>query len=273
MTRVRPCWLGLPALLLVAATATAGVTPAHWRPPAHPTWYWQLTGTINNSRPASIYDIDGFETSRSEVSALHAAGKHVVCYIDVGTWENFRPDAGQFPKSVLGTPNGWPGERWLDIRRLSVLEPIMAARFQMCARKGFDAVEPDNMDGYSNDTGFPLTAAEQLTYDEWVANDVHSLGLAVLQKNDPEQARQLEPYFDGVLDEQCNQYQECSSFNSYLHADKPVLNAEYQRSLYPGFCKADARAGIMGALYNLALDGKLYKPCWSTTSKSHARRR
>jgi hypothetical protein len=235
---------------------------SHWHLPARPTWYWQLDGTINNSEPASIYDVDGFGTSAAEVAKLHSLGKHVVCYIDVGTWENYRPDKGKFPKSVLGKPNGWPGERWLDIRRLSVLEPIMTARFNMCARKRFDAVEPDNIDGFENDTGFRMTARDQLRYDEWVANEVHSLGMAVLQKNDPEQARTLQPYFDGVLDEQCNQYQECGSFKPYLRAGKPVLNAEYQRSLYPGFCSADERAGIMGALYDLGLDGRLYKPCW-----------
>jgi hypothetical protein len=143
-----------------------------------------------------------------------------------------------------------------------VLEPIMTARFRICARKRFDAVEPDNMDGFENDTGFHITARQQLRYDQWVAGEVHSLGMAVLEKNDPEQARALEPFFDGVLDEQCNQYQECGSFEPYLRAGKPVLNAEYQRSLYPGFCRADEHAGIMGALYGLALDGRVYRPCW-----------
>ncbi len=191
----------------VAAAGAARTAPGPWRLPARPTWYWQLQGRVDNSAAASIYDLDGFETSAAEVARLHGLGRHVVCYIDVGTWENFRPDKGEFPKSVLGRPNGWPGERWLDVRRLSVLEPIMTARLRMCARKGFDAVEPDNMDGFENDTGFHITGRQQLRYDEWVAAEVHSLGMAVLEKNDPEQARALEPYFDGVLDEQCNQYQ------------------------------------------------------------------
>jgi hypothetical protein len=147
-----------------------------------------------------------------------------------------------------------------------MLAPIMTARFRMCAQKGFDVVEPDNLDGFQNTTGFPIRATQQLRYDEWVATTVHSLGLAVLQKNDPEQARTLEPYFDGVLDEQCNQYHECGAFNVYLAAGKPVLNAEYQRSLYPGFCAADEHAGIVGALYGPALDGRLYRPCWPTSS-------
>jgi hypothetical protein len=131
----------------------------------------------------------------------------------------------------------------------------------MCARKGFDAVEPDNMDGFENPTGFAITAHQQLTYDRWVAHEVHWLGMAVLEKNDPEQAAQLESSFDGALDEQCNQYHECASFRPYLRAGKPVLNAEYRRRLFPGFCANDRRLGISGALYGLELDGSLFKPC------------
>jgi hypothetical protein len=250
----------IAALILVLSSPTIAL--GWWKPPPRLSWYWQLTGTVNNSQPAAAYDIDGFDNAATEVSTLHGAGKHVICYIDVGTWENWRPDAGRFPGSVLGRDNGWPGERWLDIRQLSTLEPIMTARFRMCAQKNFDAVEPDNMDGWENDTGFSISAQDQLTYDEWVAREAHALGLAVLQKNDPEQATQLQPYFDGVLDEQCNEYSECSSFTPYLRAGKPVLNAEYNLSMSQ-FCPSDNRAGIMGALYNVNLDGTTYQPCWS----------
>jgi hypothetical protein len=232
-----------------------------WIPPQHLTWYWQIQGTVNNGEPVEAYDIDGFENTAAEVAALHAQGKHVICYIDVGTSESYRPDFASFPAAVEGDSNGWPGEKWLDIRQLGVLEPIMTARFQMCREKGFDAVEPDNMDGYENQTGFPLTAAEQVTYDEWVASEVHSLGMAVLQKNDGEQTAQLEPHFDGALDEQCNQYSECSNFQAYLTAGKPVLNAEYSLAT-SAFCAADNAAGIMGARYDLELDGKTFEPCW-----------
>ncbi len=48
-----------------------------------------------------------------------------------------------------------------------------------------------------------------------------------------------------------------------MAAGKPVLNAEYQASSYPGFCSADQSAGIMGALYALALDGSVYRPCFA----------
>lgn len=253
----------MPAAALAAtAAATAGATgQGHWKLPARPTWYWQLQGRIENSRAASVFDVDGFDTGAAEVARLHAAGKHVVCYIDVGTWENWRPDAKSFPKAVLGRPNGWPGERWLDLRQ-PVVRRIMARRFrQQCQAKGFDALEPDNIDEYQANSGFPLTGSDQLHYNEWVARQAHALGLAVLEKNDPDQARALEPHFDGVLAEQCNQYQECSSFEPYLAAGKPVLDAEYR--LPTGrFCRHDRGLGIMAARYNLALNGRVYEPCW-----------
>jgi hypothetical protein len=252
------------ALALLAAFATAAPASAAegpwWHPGQHLTWYWQLQGTVRNGHAVAAYDIDGFENTAAEVAALHAQGKRVICYIDVGTAENFRPDYKQFPRSVLGATNGWPGERWIDIRRLSVIEPIMAARFRMCAEKGFDAVEPDNIEAFSNRSGFPITAAQQLTYNEWVAEAVHSLGMAVLQKNDGVQTQQQWTYFDGALTEQCNQYRECASFTPYLQAGEPVLDAEYALHR-TAFCAKDDAAGIMGARFDLALDGRLYEPC------------
>ena len=238
-----------------------GAVGGRWVPPRALTWYWQLQGAVNNSETVGAYDIDGFDNSAVEVATLHAQGKHVICYIDVGTAENWRPDYSSFPASVLGSPNGWPGERWLDVRQLAVLEPIMTARFQMCRNKGFDAVEPDNMDGYENNSGFPITAAQQLSYDAWVATEVHSLGMAVFQKNDGEQVSQLQPDFDGALTEQCNRYHECANFDPYLAAGKPVLNAEYSLPT-SAFCAADEAAGIMGARYSMALDGSTFEPCW-----------
>jgi len=248
-------------------TASAG---SIWQPTADSSisWNWQLQGTPNLSNHVQMYDIDGFDNTAATVSALHAQGTIAVCYIDLGTWENWRSDAGSFPSSVLGSSNGWPGEKWLDIRQISTLAPIMTARMQMCVQKGFDALEPDNIDGYSNSTGFPLSAQDQLNYNEWIANTAHSLGLSVGLKNDVDQTSQLEPYFDWALDEQCNQYSECNTEKVFTDADKAVFNAEYGSST--SFCAADIAAHINGVRFSVNLDGSTYAPCggWSGTGST-----
>src|SRR3989442_2261340 len=184
--------------------------PGCWHPGLVTSWQWQLSGHLDPSFDVQMYDVDAFETSASQVSALHQAGRTAICYIDAGTWENGRPEAGQFPRRVLGARNGWPGERWLDIRRLSVIGPIMQARMDMCKNKGFDGVEFDNVDAYQNHSGFPLSGADQLRYDTWLANQAHRRGLSVGLKNDLGQVKALLPYFDWALNEQCFQYHECS---------------------------------------------------------------
>ncbi|HLJ34057.1 MAG TPA: endo alpha-1,4 polygalactosaminidase [Ktedonobacteraceae bacterium] len=214
--------------------------PNCWHPALNTSWQWQLQGQIDQSFNVTMYDVDMFDTSASVVASLHSAGRIVICYIDAGTWENWRPDASKFPNSVKGKNNGWPGEKWLDIRQLSILGPIMQARMDLCKSKGFDGVEFDNVDGYTNNTGFPLTYNDQLNYNTWLANQAHTRGLSVALKNDLGQIHDLLPYFDWVLDEQCFQYTECGKLVPFIQANKAVMEVEY--NLAPSqFCpKANA---------------------------------
>ena len=108
-----------------------------------------------------------------------------------------------------------------------MLLPIIDARVAKCASAGFDAVEFDNVDGYTNTTGFALTAADQLMFDESLASIAHSHGLAVGLKNDLDQLGALQPDFDFAINEQCFQYKECSAYAGWLAAGKAVLEVEY----------------------------------------------
>jgi hypothetical protein len=164
-----------------------------------------------------------------------------VCYLSAGTWENWRPDAGAFPKRILGRSNGWPGERWLDIRALGALKPIMRHRVAMCRRKGFDAVEFDNVDGYRNRTGFPLTGAQQLRFDVFLANAAHRHHMSALLKNDLGQIPTLVSYFDAALNEQCFQYRECGPLTTFVDAGKPVFQVEYRLDTSTFCPKANAK--------------------------------
>ncbi len=219
--------------------------PGCWRPPLRVSWQWQLQSPPPVSRllDVQMYDIDAFDAPRSLVRTMHARGMHVVCYISAGTWEKWRPDAKRFPAVVKGNPDGgWPGERWLDIRRLDILRPLMRERIQRCARKGFDGVEFDNVDAYTNDgTGFDLTSADQLRYNVFLADAAHHRGLAAFLKNDLDQIPTLLPYFDAALNEQCFQYAECGKLNRFVEAGKPVFGVEYSLPV-SSFCpRANAR--------------------------------
>ena len=262
-------------LLPLAAAVTAGVllmsscaaersdaAPPRWQPaPTSEPWQWQLQGPIDTSIPADVYEVDGFDVSAQLVERLHGQGRKVICYLDVGSWERFRPDRKLFPKSVIGKRyEGFPDERWLDIRRIDKLARALRGRFEICRRKGFDAVEPDNVNGFTNDTGFPLTARDQLRFNRWVAREVHKRGMSVALKNDPEQARKLVGSFDFAVVEQCFQYRECGRFSPFVAAGKAVFVAEYE--IEPAaYCERAAALGLSAIRKAYELRALPWRPC------------
>lgn len=261
------------------AFGPAGSGPAGiWQPALESPWMWYLDGPLDTGNAAhmgtgardyrgqsapdpSVYDIDGFENPAATVTALHAAGKKVICYISAGSAEDWRPDHGRFPAAVLGKPlDGWPGERWLDIRAVDALAPVMQSRLDMCKQKGFDGVEFDNVDGYANDSGFPLQAAHQIAYLRQLAQWAHTRGLAAGLKNDVEQVPQLWQDFDFAINEECNTYDECDAYTRYFVANgKAVFQAEYALDA-ADFCPAMNQAAINSLKLPLGLDGGR-QPC------------
>ena len=200
-----------------------------WKPSIDLRWQWQLSETpVDLSLEADIYDIDAFDNDAGVVAALHAQGRRVICYLSVGSWEGWRPDKDRFPATVIGKEyEGWPGEKWLDVRQIETLAPIMRERFDLCRDKGFDGIEPDNMDGYTNDTGFPLTYEDQLRYNLWLAQEAHARGLSIGLKNDPDQVTDLVHDFDWALSEDCFVEGWCEDLTPFIQTGKPVLAVEY----------------------------------------------
>ncbi len=199
-----------------------------WRPVPRISWQIQFSGDLDLNIEADMYDFDLFEIDQDVISELHQRGKKVICYFSAGSWEEWRPDAGQFPKEVIGKDyQNWPGEKWLDIRQIGQLAPILRARLDLCKAKGFDGVDPDNLDGFLNDTGFPITANDQLLFNRWLAQEAHSRGLALGLKNDPEQAILLEPDFDWAITESCFSQDWCGMETPFLSSSKSVFAIEY----------------------------------------------
>jgi uncharacterized protein (TIGR03437 family) len=232
--------------------AQSGGSP--WIPPQQISWQWQLTDPVDLSIAAAVYDIDLFTSDASVVQQLHERGRWAICYVSVGTYEPFRPDSDQFPDAVKGRRvSGFPDESWLDIRRLDVLGPIMEARFDLCKAKGFDAVEPDNVDGYDNRSGFDLTYADQLAYNRYIAKIAHDRELSVGLKNDLEQIGDLIGDFDWALNEQCFQYDECETLKPFIDAGKAVFHVEYKLEAAE-FCPAANTLKFNSLKKNIDLD-------------------
>jgi hypothetical protein len=125
--------LVVAGLVLFAARASGqGV----WVPEPGATWQWQITGVVDESLDVDMYDVDLFDAAPAglEIGAgsgvftepgpnagvierLHARGIVVICYVDTGSWEEYRPDAALFPEAALGNRvQGW--REMLNIRGL-----------------------------------------------------------------------------------------------------------------------------------------------------------
>ena len=239
---------------LLTPTSSRGL----WRPEPGQSWQWQLSGLpVDMSVAADIYDLDLFDTSPTTVSQLHVRGRHAICYLSAGSFEEWRPDAGLFPREVIGRAYaGWPGEWWLDIRQMDLLTPILEARLDLCQAKGFDGVEPDNIDAYQAATGFPLAAQDQLFFNRWLASEAHARGLSIGLKNDPDQADELADDFDWALLEDCFAQGWCEALAPFSTWGKMVVAVEYTDSGvdWQEACSQAGRLGFSLVLKNRELD-------------------
>ncbi len=228
-----------------------------WQPKAtaHLSWQWQLnTGDVDTSFAVDVYDIDLFDAPESLIHELHTSSRRVICYFSAGTWEEWRDDAERFPALVKGNElDDWPGERWLDIRRLDVIGPVMKARLDLAVSKGCDGVEPDNVDAYVNNSGFSISYEDQLYYNRWIAQEAHRRGLSVGLKNDIEQVGDLVGDFDWAINEQCFQYMECDVYEAFVQRDKAVFGVEYKGDPVV-FCPAANAAGYSWLKKHVELD-------------------
>jgi len=200
-----------------------------WQPGPGSSWQWQLSGTVEPSQVPQVdmIDVDLFDVPIDTKAALQDQGKVLICSFSAGSWEDWRADAALFPDAAIGDRlQGWAGERWLDIMDPTVRE-LMLARLDQARDQGCDGVEPDNVDGYDNRTGFPLNATEQLDYNRFLADAAHSRGLSVGLKNDLGQLEELQPWFDWGLNEECAAYDECDRLKVFTDQGQAVFHVEY----------------------------------------------
>jgi hypothetical protein len=227
VTTIRYGWQVVP---MPAPAACAGRCwyPPHLDSKGQPMrWDWQIGRVTPLQRTGAaavdIYDIDGFLTTGAEVAAIKTTWQaatlphpRTICYLDLA-WENYRPDAtpgGYFPAPALGNVYfGFPAERWVDFRQLDALKPMLQERIGMCAAKGFDAVELDDIDGFDppSTTGFHLTPGDVQNYLAYAFNLIHDYGMTGLWKNSPYLSSWGREYADGAVVEECYLSKACTA--------------------------------------------------------------
>jgi hypothetical protein len=259
-----------PAIDAGTPDADASIGADDWyRPGPETTWQWQLQGTVNESYQVDLYDIDvsDMDSDPTLITRLQRNGHRVICYFSAGSSEDWRDDFSEFSEAEMGEPLAdWMGERWLDIRSANVRR-IMLARLDVAAGKGCDGVEPDNVDGYSNSTGFPLTADNQLDYNRFLATEAHRRGLAIGLKNDGDQAADLVDDFDFSLNEQCHEFEECEPLLIFLERGKPIFNVEYAEDdaeaerMAAEICPTARSRGVRTLILHSLLDDRFRYSC------------
>ncbi|MBB5638636.1 endo-alpha-1,4-polygalactosaminidase (GH114 family) [Pedobacter cryoconitis] len=237
-----------------------------WQPKPGVTFDWDLDDLKSGDTfTAEVVDVDAFTTTAEQVAALHAQGKKVIAYVSAGTIENDRPDANLLPKEVIGKvyPE-WPKERWLDIRQLEKLKPWLNSRISRIVNKGFDAIEPDNLDGFNAETGFDISINDTKLFCDLLIKLAHDKGLGIGQKNVPELSAEYSKKFDWVLTEDAFQQGWQNDVKPYITQNKPVFAVEYtdstsQSTFTNSVCPAAQSLKYSAILKNRNLDKWVYK--------------
>ncbi len=210
------------------------------------------------------YQIGGAYPPASDVSIVTrdrddppAPGTYSICYVNAfqtqpGTqdyWEREHPDLllRQDDGSPMIDP-GWPDEIIFDIStpdRREALADIVGGWFGGCARDGFWAVEPDNLDTWTRSDG-QLDASDAEAFARLLVGEAHARGLAIAQKNAAE-LLDRDLGFDFAVAEECEVYRECGEYVDAF--DGRVIEIEYTDTDPAAFDRACAeRTGRISIL-------------------------
>jgi hypothetical protein len=182
-----------------------------------------------------------------------------VCYVNAFQTQDDEPgverpdERSAWPKRLvlrrLGDDPNWDGEYLIDLstraqrrRAARWIQPMI----ETCARKGFRAVEYDNLDSWTRLADVPFGRRAALAYAAELTDRAHALGLAVAQKNTPQLTRRQarRAGFDFAVAEECGRYRECGAYRR-LYGDH-VLAIEYGERGFRRACRAvGARVSVV----------------------------
>jgi hypothetical protein len=212
-------------------------------PPVNGQFDYQIGGSYQPAAGVRIVDRD--RTSKP------VSGLYNVCYVNAfqtqayqdGWWKAHHPSLLLRRNGKAVHDPGWPGEIILDTSTGSKRHRLLAVIggwIDGCADKGFDAVEPDNLDSNTRSHHL-LTQSDDMDFAALLAQRAHDDGLAFGQKNDAElgKAARDQVGFDFAIAEECQVYSECHYYTRDYGSR--VIEIEYTdngRSYYNQACAA-----------------------------------
>lgn len=227
---------GLVSGLIPAGAADAERSPVTL-PPLKVDWDYQIGGSYRLPDGVGVVSRD-----RHARPARHA---YSICYINayqtqparIRWWkQNHRRLLLRRADGSYVVDGAW-GENLFDIRTPSKrrdLARIVGRWIDRCARDGFDAVEPDNLDSWTRSARL-LDRDDAFAYARRLVTRAHAAGLAIAQKNAAGAvARGRDVGFDFAVAEECARWSEC---RRYARAyDDHVLVVEYRNVDFAKAC-------------------------------------
>lgn len=122
----------------------------------------------------------------------------------------------------------------------------MRARLDLAVQKGFDGVDPDNVDGWDNRNGLGLTRDHAVDYVLWLAREAHARGLAIGLKNAGDIAPRVLGEMQWAVNEQAVQFGDEEQFVPFVKAGKPVFHVEYPKGEDPENDRQNDRKEVTG---------------------------
>ena len=226
-------------------------------PASSARWFVQLDGPVDITQPADLFYLDAELQDPADLDALHAQGKHYLCYLSAGSLESFRADADEFPDVAVGNPLAdFPREHWLDVRDATVRD-LMARRVTALAALGCDGVPPSSLAVHNADTGFELSASDALDYARWLAERLREAGMSAGLSGPADLTSVLWPSFDFGLGIGCLDRTECREYEPFTEHKKPVLHIELgDQTSAPQICNAAKLLGFSPLISDQAFSGR-----------------
>ena len=247
----RPFAALIAAVTITGASALPGLSADWTAPPPNAKFDYQIGGDYPLPAGVNVVSRDWY------VGEAPPDGVYGICYVNAFQTQADedgvdRPDEhANWPQELvlneLGDDPNWGGEYLIDISTAEKrqgaadwIEPMV----EMCAAKGVQGVEFDNLDSWTRFDGTPLAGdvpfgkAEAVAYATLLVALAHDNGLAAAQKNTTQikkgEARGVIG-FDFAIAEECGRYKECGAYRA-TYGNK-VIVIEYRAKDFKKDCK------------------------------------